>query len=135
MSHISLKISQTMGISQHCNPSHIISMESTKSPIGNKAKNLLFLKEHGFNVPEFRILTPEHIEAIAKDPTLAEQIIHSVIRGFAPKLYAVRSSATNEDGVQSSNAGQYHTEIEVHQRDLVTSILHTIELSMLKLPP
>ncbi len=124
-----------MGISQHCNPSHIISMESTKSPIGNKAKNLLFLKEHGFNVPEFRILTLEHIEAIAKDPTLAEQIIHSVIRGFAPKLYAVRSSATNEDGDHSSNAGQYHTEIEVHPKDLVTSILHTIELSTQKLPP
>ena len=41
-------------------------MESKKS-LGNKAKNLLFLKEHGFNVPEFKILTPEHIEAIQGD--------------------------------------------------------------------
>ena len=108
-------------------------MESKKS-LGNKAKNLLFLKEHGFNVPEFKILTPEHIEAIQGDLAWVETIIHSVIADFAPKFFAVRSSATDEDREHTSNAGQYHSEIEVHPKDLVTAVLRTIELSTPKLP-
>ena len=52
--------------------------------IGNKAKNLLFLRENGFQVPDFRIITPEQVLEIATHPEMSEAIIHGVLGDFAP---------------------------------------------------
>lgn len=101
--------------------------------IGNKAKNLLFLRENGFQVPDFRIITPEQVLEIATHPEMSEAIIHGVLGDFAPWLFAVRSSASTEDGHDHSNAGQYHTEIAVSLEGLHRAILETITISRAKL--
>lgn len=84
--------------------------------IGGKAQNLLKLKELGFNVPDFLIITPDEIEN--------DEILNAKLKDLESKdiTYAVRSSGINEDSKDKSYAGIFKTEIDVLKKDLIPSI-------------
>ena len=69
--------------------------------IGPKAHTLALLKQAGFNVPNGFIVLSD--SPLSLDETL-----------LSHGEYAVRSSASDEDGSSSSMAGQYRTHLRVH---------------------
>ena len=71
---------------------------------GNKAKNLLMLKQFGFNVP--------HLIAIAAHKT-KEELYQSLNNWDKDSLFAVRSSCVAEDSSTKSYAGYFYSEIGV----------------------
>ena len=71
-----------------------------KNIIKNKAKNLIFLRNKGFNVPKLTIFKCN--DFIKRSDT----IINKIQREYKSKV-AIRSSAKNEDGSTYSNAGKY----------------------------
>ena len=73
------------------------------STINNKAKNLIFLKNKGFNIPKLIIFN-----FINKN----ELIINKIQKNFRDKI-AIRSSAKNEDGLKFSNAGKYESFVNI----------------------
>ncbi len=78
--------------------------------VGGKAKGLFHLNEYGFNVPG---------GFIATDVRSEEDFEAAYARYEEMKLgeVAVRSSATIEDGVNYSNAGQYETFLQVKGKE------------------
>ncbi|MBC7384244.1 MAG: phosphoenolpyruvate synthase [Bacteroidia bacterium] len=96
---------------------------------GGKAKRLLELSDQGFNIPHF-ILIPADVLAgfISEEFTGNQEKTISLIKHFnfpvslltflksrfePDTLFAVRSSATNEDGDEKSYAGMYQTKLYV----------------------
>lgn len=81
--------------------------------IGGKARNLFQLKRKHFPVPKFLVIPqesfPEKLETPI-DPAILEQI-----RSYFPEntLFAVRSSAVDEDGSEFSFAGQFESHLFV----------------------
>lgn len=80
---------------------------------GGKADGLLFLRDNGFSVPRFFVLsparlrgvtTPEHYRSFVNKWRIENHIADHM-------LWAARSSATVEDGREKSYAGLFHTEI------------------------
>ena len=71
---------------------------------GNKADNLIRLKDSGINVPEFIVLSEDsgHSDGFLKPD----------------KLYAVRSSCSAEDADSASFAGQFDTYLNVSADDV-----------------
>jgi phosphohistidine swiveling domain-containing protein len=76
------------------------------STINNKAKNLIFLKNKGFNIPKLIIFNCK--DFINKN----ELIINKIQKNFRDKI-AIRSSAKNEDGLKFSNAGKYESFVNI----------------------
>lgn len=78
------------------------------SEIGGKAKNLILLQEAGYPVPEFVVLNKEDIETRLKEKidALKKEFTEDV-------LFAVRSSASVEDSVHHSFAGQFTTHLNI----------------------
>lgn len=105
--------------------------------VGNKAYNLALMNKQGFNVPEAYFLSAKFLNKILIDDNKLEEymkyakdlrrykediweLIDTVkipktifdgILDFEKNTYAVRSSSTNEDGLNKSFAGQYITEL------------------------
>lgn len=84
-------------------------------PLGGKVEGLMRLVEHGFEVPPWFVIAPTMASSIKIVPT---EFLETL--GDGP--YAVRSSATGEDGAQSSFAGQFLTRLDVHTENLVEAI-------------
>lgn len=59
--------------------------------IGNKARSLIFLKTHNFNVPPFIIIPGSYINALLQDGSLQDNLIKQLDE-FDMKIYSVRSS-------------------------------------------
>ncbi len=83
--------------------------ENLLDKVGGKAKGLSLLKKYSFNVPNGFILIDVKNE---EDFNLAADYYEKMNLGEV----AVRSSATIEDGVNYSNAGQYETILNVSGR-------------------
>jgi pyruvate,water dikinase len=110
----------------------------TVSAIGGKGLNLYRLLELGLNVPNFAVLDqanlvdliPNNIRNVDAYPEILtaidafvfpEDFLTEVSQHFEQakdKLYAVRSSAVQEDGKQFSFAGQFETHLYVQWEDL-----------------
>ena len=108
------------------------------SSIGGKGLNLYRLLELGLNVPNFAVLDqanlvdliPNEIRNVDSYPEILAAIDAHVFpedfftevgkhfEGAMNKLYAVRSSAVQEDGKQFSFAGQFETHLYVQWQDL-----------------
>lgn len=116
--------------------------KSEVAAIGGKGLNLYRLKEMGMNVPAFVVLDqqnlidvlPKEIRTVDTYPTIIECIeaysfpenFHDLLaqhfKNGKEKLYAVRSSAVQEDGAQHSFAGQFETQLYVSWQDLSTAV-------------
>lgn len=106
---------------------------------GSKIENLLFLKEKGFNVPDFTVVS---FEDAFEDPTKLKTMLDRVGKGDKAALretvrrfvkdnirtsfdvvldgdsFAVRSSCSIEDGDKDSFAGQFDTYLNVKRDEL-----------------
>lgn len=111
--------------------------------LGSKIENLIKLKEHNFNVPNFFILKHEDVikikistyeltnktneELLVISNKLKEEIEQSIELKYSNELntkyYAVRSSSSLEDGDLTSFAGQFDTYLNVEEKDLNTKII------------
>lgn len=111
--------------------------------LGSKIENLIKLKEHNFNVPNFFILKHEDViktkistyeltnktneELLEISNKLKEEIEQSIELKYTNELntkyYAVRSSSSLEDGDLTSFAGQFDTYLNVEEKDLNTKII------------
>ena len=85
--------------------------------IGNKAKNLLILKENGFNICENNfILDCNELNDINFINNINLECFDN------NKLYAVRSSAIGEDGHKNSFAGIFRSILNVEKKDILSAI-------------
>lgn len=106
-----------------------------KMEIGGKARNLFWLKKMGMTVPKFLVL-PERILAELcpdfsekpvltndQDPIFSDQFMDELTLYFGSTLYfAVRSSASDEDGGDYSFAGQFDSYLFVSRAQLAERI-------------
>ncbi|MEI6510907.1 MAG: PEP/pyruvate-binding domain-containing protein [Candidatus Uhrbacteria bacterium] len=84
--------------------------------LGNKTIRLQQLRDAGFNVPPF-------IAIDSTDMSLASDTIAiRVVAELRAKRYAVRSSAIAEDGIATSMAGRFRTELDVAPGDIAAAI-------------
>lgn len=82
--------------------------------VGGKAKGLDMLVRHGFTVPKGFVITD--IEQID------EEAVYQAFDNIKAEQVAVRSSASNEDQSEVSNAGQYETCLFVDRTHLMESV-------------
>ena len=108
--------------------------------VGGKAFRLNELIGWGYNVPKGFVITSEAYTYFLKynklnpnkitsnDIIKAEMpgiITNSIVEAsefFSNNLFAVRSSALNEDGLENSMAGQLHTFLNVTKNELIVNI-------------
>jgi phosphoenolpyruvate synthase/pyruvate phosphate dikinase len=107
--------------------------------IGGKAANLYHLKEMGLAVPKWIVIPQEEFCGVlpadlqSNDRTLITELIRTYV--FPPAfieqlttyfpeqtLFAVRSSAIEEDGVEFSFAGQFESYLFIPKEDLAEKI-------------
>lgn len=91
--------------------------EKLYSSIGGKAKGLDQLKKAGFNVPKGFIITD--IDKLTKND---EKTLLKHFKKLNVKQVSVRSSASNEDGVSFSAAGQYETCLYITKENFIESV-------------
>jgi len=92
-------------------------MNDSSNLIGGKAKSLVFLKEKGFNVPDFVVFTELEIENLSED-----EVSHKLSHFNDDTLFAVRSSANLEDGIHHSFAGIFNTELFIKKSNVHKTI-------------
>lgn len=103
---------------------------NTLGEIGGKARGLFFLKKHAFNTPEFFVLPFSLLHQIETGEKDLGIIIHSWKAQSSileSDIWAVRSSAENEDGRDQSMAGCFLSKINVKTEDLVKAIAEVLE--------
>ncbi|MDI1356336.1 MAG: PEP/pyruvate-binding domain-containing protein [bacterium] len=103
--------------------SHRISL--AQSEIGGKARGLLFLQSNKFETPPFYILDYNSLSEISSGSTTLNSLLHKWVSSYSidtASLWAVRSSADNEDGLQKSFAGFFNTVTNVKLHELEGAI-------------
>ena len=108
----------------------LLSEEITRESleVGGKAKSLAFLSAKGFTVPPFVVV--QLIDSAGEIPSLSDiRDIISVSSSRLPAahLFAVRSSASNEDGSDQSFAGMFESVLNVSSDRLANAILKVFE--------
>lgn len=83
--------------------------------IGNKAKNLMILKQKNYNVIDSYIIDTKELENTDFDNYNLDLIDDT-------KLYAIRSSAIGEDGYKNSFAGIFKSNLNVKKNDFKDSL-------------
>lgn len=95
----------------------VYSLRSVRLPagVGNKALNLRFLLRHGYSVPAGFVCSPGAcLACLDGDARAAAALRHELDAALvAGQAYAVRSSASIEDGASHSFAGQFRTVLNV----------------------
>src|SRR5262245_2195563 len=97
------------------------------SPVGGKARSLVALGRAGLSVPAWFALTPDACRALLENtqpcPALVDEL-QVAISQLCPdgELLAVRSSATDEDGVHQSFAGQLDSFLNVLAKDAAARV-------------
>nr|CAM58112.1 phosphoenolpyruvate synthase/pyruvate phosphate dikinase [uncultured marine microorganism] len=86
---------------------------------GNKGLRLARLARSGFNVPDFFVVTPEAFSTNNIQCEIADAMQHICPDGT---LVAVRSSSLEEDGGQSSFAGQLDSFLNVSGKDIAMRV-------------
>ena len=98
--------------------------------IGGKAKGLGFLVENGLKTPEFYVLTFDTIQLIEHDDASLSLLLNNwklENNISSNELWAVRSSAANEDGVDKSFAGQFTSVLNLKNDELIAGIKTVLE--------
>lgn len=91
------------------------------SEIGGKAYNLIALDIK--NTPAFYVCPASYFEEVKLNPTLKKQLESEIDKLFSDKkLYAVRSSAVDEDSAQDSFAGVHDSYLNIKKRDILKNI-------------
>lgn len=100
---------------------HIIYLNDRKIPksVGNKAFNLKRLSQIGVRVPKTHVVTWDAYHRYqADDVRLVDELQHELLRNLhLDSMYAVRSSANIEDGLERSFAGQFKSVLNVQGVD------------------
>jgi pyruvate,water dikinase len=96
--------------------------------MGNKAKKLRFLLRHQFPVPATLVCSSDaYLRYRAGDPHVAHHLRSELRKKLDPdKTYAVRSSASIEDGQDHSFAGQFKTRLDVQGVDGVAQAIQEV---------
>lgn len=89
-----------------------------RSRIGNKAFTLALLKQAGFNVPDGFVVPSD------SPLTLDRDLLGRQLAGLKADTFAVRSSASNEDGERFTMAGQYRTHLGIRG---INAVIESIE--------
>jgi pyruvate,water dikinase len=92
-----------------------------RGEIGNKARNLLFLKRKGYIIPNTYVLPFFIFDKFKSEPEkiinkLRLELSHILLDGTG---YAIRSSANVEDSTEASFAGQFESYLDVVSADMV----------------
>jgi pyruvate,water dikinase len=95
---------------------------NNKRLVGNKAFNLAFLTQHGVKTPDFFVISPSVFENRSLSRILENEIIEYVDKLETDK-FAVRSSATCEDGKNSSFAGQFESYLGISRTQLLNAVI------------
>jgi len=99
---------------------------SPSSLVGGKAFNLSILKNKGYNVPNFFVISTEVYSIYKKEGKVPKDIqkqIYSYFNKLGAREVSVRSSATVEDSQDNSFAGQFDTFLHVNKSNLIRSII------------
>lgn len=88
--------------------------EAACARVGGKASGLDLLIKNAFNVPRGFVITDID--------TLDEGAVYEAFDALKASKVSVRSSASNEDGINASNAGQYDTFLFVERGQLMERI-------------
>lgn len=88
--------------------------EAACARVGGKASGLDLLIKNAFNVPRGFVITDID--------TLDEGAVYEAFDALKASKVSVRSSASNEDGIHASNAGQYDTFLFVERGQLMERI-------------
>jgi pyruvate,water dikinase len=109
--------------------SHLKSVKH-KQIIGNKAEGIIFLKETGFNVPDFFVISFEELNNLISDELKFDSFLNSKLNSIKiekKSLFAVRSSADAEDGKEQSFAGLFKTLINISAQNLKSAIKEVVQ--------
>ena len=93
--------------------------------VGGKAKGLNFLLTNGLETPTYYVIDYNSIRALIDKP---DQLEHALIAWetkyaiSSNDLWAVRSSAANEDGSEKSFAGQFTSVLNLKKEELAEGI-------------
>ncbi len=102
---------------------YLIHLNGRRIPksIGNKALNLRKLAEIGVRVPNTHVVTWDAYRRYkADDVNLVDELQRELTHSVNPEsMYAVRSSANIEDGLERSFAGQFKSVLNVQGADNV----------------
>lgn len=96
-----------------------------RDPVGNKARNLFFLQQHGYRIPKTIAC---NFNAYDKFKTGDESVLSQLENELSNileegKKYSVRSSANIEDATSYSFAGQFSTHLNIEGRsDIIQAI-------------
>ena len=94
------------------------------SSIGGKGESLLKLSRAGFRTPvTFVVPWPAYQRFIQKDDILLGDLEKEINRKLGNKLYAVRSSANQEDGFDFSFAGQFMSVLNVPKDQVIDAVI------------
>ena len=90
---------------------------------GNKALRLSMLLENGAPVPSGVVLDDRFLDWFVRaDGTAREKMVQKIVKMSDGEPFAVRSSASAEDGASQSFAGVYESELHVRSEILATAI-------------
>lgn len=99
---------------------------SSVSEIGGKAYNLLSLGIK--NTPRLYVCPVSYFERAAADEALKDALANEIDKLFSDKkLYAVRSSAVDEDSSADSFAGVHDTYLNIRKADILQNIYKVYE--------
>lgn len=95
---------------------------------GSKGKQLRFLSEAGFKVPTTYVCSPQaYRRYLSGDATVIDQLRFELTELLDPQLpYAVRSSASLEDGREHSFAGQFKSVLDVKGIEPILQSINTV---------
>lgn len=88
--------------------------EAVYPAVGGKASGLDLLVRHHYSVPKGFVVTDMD--------TMDEEALYHAFDALETKQVSVRSSASNEDQSDASNAGQYETCLFVDRPHLLESV-------------
>jgi len=100
---------------------------TTQKRMGGKAYNLARLEEFNIKVPDWTVLNDAEIEN-STDEQIEEKVKNYFGESAHEMTFAVRSSASCEDGDEHSFAGLFESQLNVHFNSLV-DVIRTIRNS------
>lgn len=103
--------------------------------IGQKAKNLMILRDNNFRVPEFSILNYFEIKAeleCSEIEKITQKLYMCGLELVADRKYIFRSSAINEDTIDESNVGRYSSIANVDKSELLDGLKKFINENKVK---
>ena len=121
-----------IGMGRERGNSLLVPLGSTKHPedLGGKGRNLQTLKGFGYSVP-YTLVIPTYALGKGTRSEVLNEISTELVRLIDPEgRYSVRSSASIEDSLESSYAGQFLTVLDVTGVDQILDAIEKVWNSM-----